>query len=103
MDLELIERAARRAGFDVRRFHARDLEVVQVRERGGQWRFYDPLHDDGDCFRLMVACDVPPQSGYTTIVSAGGVMERLGRHPSRLAATRLAVVRAAAKDFGEGV
>ncbi|AGW94616.1 hypothetical protein N234_31710 [Ralstonia pickettii DTP0602] len=99
MDLELIERAARRAGFEVRRFRARDLEVVQVLEPGGQWRFYDPLHDDADCFRLMVACDVPPLSGMTGLVCAGCASEKIAAHPTRLAAVRRAVVRAAARDF----
>ncbi|QEZ47198.1 hypothetical protein D2917_23910 [Cupriavidus oxalaticus] len=99
MDLDLIERAGRRAGLEVRRFRARDLVVVQVRGQGGQWRFYDPLHDDADCFRLMVACDVPPLSGMTGLVCAGCVSEEIAAHPTRLAAVRRAVVRAAARDF----
>jgi len=53
-DLALTEQAAHAAGFEVRRYHARDLEVIHVREPGSNWRHYDPLNDDGEAFRLMV-------------------------------------------------
>lgn len=78
-DLNLTERAARAAGFDVQRFRARDLVVIQIREPGGQWRQFDPLNDDAETFRLMVDCDVPPSRGTTAIIAAGGVVEQSWR------------------------
>ncbi|MDF3837139.1 hypothetical protein P3W85_29910 [Cupriavidus basilensis] len=98
-DLNLTERAARAAGFEVQRYRARDLEVVQVREPGGQWRQFDPLSDDAETFRLMVDCDVPPIPGTTAIIAAGGAVEMISNNPSRRAACRRAIVRAVAKDF----
>ncbi|KWR88794.1 hypothetical protein [Cupriavidus sp. IDO] len=55
LDLALTEQAARAAGFEVRRYRVRDLEVIHVREPGGSWRRYDPLNNDGEAFRLMVS------------------------------------------------
>ncbi len=101
-DLMLTERAARAAGFEVQRFRARDLEVIQIREPGGQWRQFDPLNDDAETFRLMVDCDVPPHPGMTSIIAAGGVVEQLANHSNRRAACRRAIVRAVAKDYREG-
>ncbi len=53
-DLELIEAAAQAAGYETQRYRVRELEVVYVREDGGEWEYFDPLQDDAHAFRLMV-------------------------------------------------
>ncbi|AOY90541.1 hypothetical protein BKK79_00890 [Cupriavidus sp. USMAA2-4] len=55
-DLDLIEAAGRAAGYEVRRYRVRELEVIHVREQGGTWRHFNPLADDGEAFRLAVRC-----------------------------------------------
>lgn len=57
-DLDLIEVAARAAGYEVRRYRVRELEVVHVREPGGEWRYFNPMEDDAEAFRLMVRAAV---------------------------------------------
>ena len=87
-DKELLERAARAAGYCQFDGHAR-----QMVESG-----WNPLEDDGDAFRLMVklrlACDVA-LSGVNVVGWHGvDTSEELGGDP--LSATRRAIVRAAA-------
>lgn len=53
-DLFLTQRAALAIGLETRRFRVRDWEVIHVRAPGGPWREFNPLHDNGHAFDLLV-------------------------------------------------
>lgn len=58
-DLDLIEAAGRAAGYETRRHEVRGLEAVHVREPGGsEWRYFNPLGDDAEAFRLSVRLEL---------------------------------------------
>ncbi|MGO4151402.1 hypothetical protein [Cupriavidus sp. YAF13] len=99
-DLNLIEAAARAAGYEVRRYRVREQEVVQVTVGDDLWAQYDPLHWHGDAFRLQIACGLTVKTGprYATAIAwpGGGaliIIEPVGDDPE--AATRLAITCAA--------
>jgi len=107
-DLDLTEKAARAAGFEVRRYRARDLVVIHVREQGGQWRQYGPLTDDGDALRLAVRLGlciffVDGQMAvgrwYSGAQGLDGASEKVAGKgdAGRAEAVRRAIVRAAAE------
>ena len=88
-DRELLEKAAKAAGYGV--------EVVSSREQDGTVSFYmkpdllwwNPLIDDGDAFRLAVKLDL-----WAEVIQDGYMWTGPGIDP--YAATRLAITRAAA-------
>lgn len=104
-DRELLELAARAAGIDIRRWFADTFECgYMVNGRG-----WNPLTDDGDALRLAVKLKLvvetnplPPQTWVCTKsaedIDQGdwcGVSEM--HHDDPYAATRRAIVRAAAE------
>lgn len=98
-DLDLIEAAARAAGYEVRRYRVRELEVVHVKV-DGQWAQFDSLRWDGDAFRLLADCKLSVRVGEAlvfAIACPGGealtCIEELDGNPA--AAVRLAITRAA--------
>ena len=99
-ELVQIEAAALAAGYDVRRYRVRWIEVVHVGV-GDQWALFDPKRHDGDAFRLQIDCRLTVMVGaQNVVVSAhpGGeaitIIEPLGDNEA--AAVRLAITRAAA-------
>jgi hypothetical protein len=99
-DLNLIEAAARAAGYEVRRYRVRELEVVHIGV-GDQWALFDPRRSDIDAFRLQVDCRLSVTVGekavaVTAFTGGDGALiltEEVGE--SRAAATRMAITRAA--------
>lgn len=100
-DKELLERAAKVAGYVVTASH-RDECCLLVRIDGARAVWWNPLIDDGDALRLAVKLDMEVNLNRVdeiTIVCFGyfacrKVKEEHG--PDPYAATRRAIVRAAA-------
>lgn len=106
-ELLLTERAAAAAGYEVRRFQARDLEVVQVREAGGPWRYFAPLDSDAEAFALQVRVCMSVDVGTDRHATAKTPIAPQMREPlpaghwrEAAAAARRAIVRAAALQQG---
>jgi len=97
-DLEMIESAARAAGYEVRRYRVRELEVVHVREPGGEWRYFDPLKHDADAFALAADLDLFSRPGYWHYLA----LVRLMGGVDKRANVRRAVVSAAAERACRG-
>jgi hypothetical protein len=99
-DRELLELAAKAAGLDVS-FDATQWDRFWVNGGGGFW---NPLTDDGDALRLAVKLSLH----ISVFVDAIGVgtpgagYDELKYEGDPLAATRRAIVRAAAALRGEG-
>lgn len=103
-DSELLEQASKAAGYDI------DFEspvngfyVNGYDENGDPSAWWNPLTDDGDALRLavklgMMLDDVTKgyMSGHIVAVSDGGTCYE-PREPDPYAATRRAIVRAAAE------
>lgn len=97
-DKELLELAAKAAGYEPKRY-SQDNSLVVINGCTDNCRF-NPLNDDGDALRLAVKLDIPisPESCNGTVWVCKGdiqVFEPLGSDP--YAATRRAIVRAAAE------
>jgi hypothetical protein len=101
-DRELLEAAAKAAGIEVRIYHdmvvERGTDCVCVDHRGFKW---NPLTDSGDAFELAVKLRLTVNCSYDEVALCGQeftqkevFLERNGEDP--LAATRRAIVRAAA-------
>lgn len=98
-DKELLELAARAAGYkikwlDMKGGYERFLSTPKL-----NGEFWNPLTDDGDALRLAVALRLLIDTDYNDCIAAGccqldEVLEPAG--VDRLAATRRAIVRAAA-------
>jgi hypothetical protein len=98
-DLDLIEAAGRAAGYEVRRYRVRELEVVQAMVNG-QWAQYDPLRWAGDAWRLQVDCLMAVEVGdafaFARVrVGAGSLMTQEPIGDDAGAAARRAITRAA--------
>lgn len=121
-DRELLDLAAKAAGAKWSDYSDKTPDHWRIKHADGVWRAWNPLTDDGDALRLMVALDLHP-----TLTSEGHIEcwsqhphdpeKYLGRgrcwfgegnrrmtdcpgaswEPDRLAATRRAIVRAAAE------
>ena len=97
-DRELLELAAKAAGIRINHWVYDDLDYSPaVLEAGGTWH---PLADDGDALRLAVKLRLSVEQWKTNEAvcynkSGDGVYEDYGNDP--LAATRRAIVRAAAE------
>lgn len=112
-DCELLELAAKAAGYDVR-FELdssgdyRPRVVSRIYIQGFLDREWDPIHDDGDALRLAVILDMSIEVNrvdeVVTVISGYSgehrAVEMLG--DCMFAATRLAIVRAAA-SIGEAI
>lgn len=96
-DKELLELAARAASYNVKAHE--DGTLYCDCRCAGYWGVWNPLTDDGDALRLAVALRLLIDTDYNDCVAAGccqldEVLEPIGN--DRLAATRRAIVRAAA-------
>jgi len=87
-DRELLEAAAKAAGIDWADGH----ESTGLRDQNG--RVWNPLTDDGDAFRLAVKCGID--------LELWGAFDSPWFQPDPYAATRRAIVRAAA-EIGKGL
>lgn len=99
-ELAQIESAALAAGYEVRRYRVREMEVVHIGV-GDQWALFDPRRHDGDAFRLQIDCHLTVATGpqRVTVSAYPGsyaitILEAVDDNP--VAATRLAITRAAA-------
>ena len=109
MDRELLELAAKAAKYDVYWGHRSHQLVWNGKDGGHEYPepvFWNPLTDDGDALRLAVKLNIDlrfyPDSEITepwveTAADGGNADEALS--PDPYAATRRAIVRAAA-DIG---
>ncbi len=89
-DRELLEAAARAAGFANYTMRGDSVFVETGAARGDAGYYWNPLTDDGDAFRLMVKC-LP----FYTVCYSREDYEACNQ--DGLAATRRAIVRAAAE------
>jgi hypothetical protein len=97
-DRELLELAAKAAGIEILAWTYSDYAVVS--DKGDTWT---PLTDDGDALRLAVKLNmrvvITGEVGITDVASGEGKWVYGGEHhyPDPCAATRRAIVRAAAE------
>jgi hypothetical protein len=74
--LEILEFAAKAAGWMTRRYSVRELTVVHVRENEtANWRMFDSLKSPLDAFELAAAAriDLMHASDYVTAYAGAGV------------------------------
>lgn len=98
-DREMLELAAQAGGVDIGAWHESANAFLLI---GATRTWWNPREDDGDAFRLEVACGLDMDrtvTGWLTVRSMQHDVfmpsTRLGDDPA--AATRLAIVRAAAE------
>ena len=96
-DRELLELAAKAAGYEV----ARESDTGRGFLLTGVQHVWNPLTDDGDALRLAVKLQLDVLQGSPTLVQVvnhqtGGYADEPAS-PDRSAATRRAIVRAAAE------
>lgn len=97
-DRELLELAAKAAGIDVRWYDSNCLRVSdKCNGFAGKW---NPLTDDGDALRLAVKVNLRVGLGEATGRSDNPTVCALASGPDPYAATRRAIVCAAA-DIGK--
>jgi hypothetical protein len=98
-DRELLEKAARAAGYKWRWYVAPVGQLFQIHD-GFLWNYWGPLTDDGDALRLAVKLGfiVDAQGMHTRIKEAfsGDNLSVEAHNGDPYAATRRAIVRAAA-------
>jgi hypothetical protein len=98
-DKELLELAAKAAGIEVEDDH---VWVNSKHGMGGSWEKWNPLTDDGDALRLAVKLgflvDISLQRNESESGGNGAKYQvELHRNSDPYAATRRAIVRAAAE------
>lgn len=101
-DQEMMELAALAAGYVVMRSR---IPGEMLKQKGADWYHWNPKDDDGDSRRLEVALGMqvdigkaPHESVYATITTAENhLVASMKLGPDPYAATRLAVLRAAAE------
>ena len=93
-DRELLEKAARAAGYKWRWYVAPVGQLFQIHD-GFLWNYWSPLTDDGDALRLAVRLNIPviPYDDETSTGTMGVVATNWS---SKEENTRRAIVRAAA-------
>jgi hypothetical protein len=105
-DRELMERAAKAAGARWSDFSDRTPDCYQIQHDDGIWREWNPLTDDGDALRLAVALRIdidfdeldPCVEAYRKVLGAASMFcASECAEPDPAAATRRAIVRAAAE------
>ena len=118
-DKELLELAAKAAGFELvlgkeyfigkDKVDCTDMPYINSKDIDDLDCYWNPLIDDGDALRLAVKLDMNVYSGYGSAVAEIpndaehdhiSSVEHYGK--DRFAATRLAIVRAAA-EIGKNV
>lgn len=96
-DKELLELAAKAAGFTDAEWAAEQASISTLQAGKGFKLFWNPLADDGDALRLSVKLHIDitqDPHGYHQVM-AGQMLEPLA--DDSYAATRRAIVRAAAE------
>jgi hypothetical protein len=103
-DRKMLELAAKAVGFTDAVWAAEQASICTVQAKKGFRPFWNPLTDDGDAFRLAVKLrleprfldlDHPAGPPRVTFHNVSGLVEPAGN--DLLAATRRAIVRAAAE------
>lgn len=102
-DRELLELAAKAAGYEWRWYGAPLGPLFQIKTHNGLWIFWNPLTDDGDALRLAVdlglVCGRYSNTYWACRDSDDKVFRESGERngiQNPYAATRRAIVRAAA-------
>ena len=98
-DRELLELAAKAAGIDApydEKWGGMLIPVYQHDEPYDGLEFWNPLTDDGDALRLAVKLDLQIGKGWAGILGVT-LMHVVEDESDPYAATRLAIVRAAAE------
>ena len=99
-DRRLLEKAAKAAGLQFSDGRQLNPRVYLVRAAGEEWRGWNPLTDDGDALRLAVRLQIDIDfvshhaPGHIVVFTDGNWSEFCD--PDPYAATRRAIVRAAA-------
>ena len=100
-DRELLELAAKAAGIDARWFEAWEGYFIHEPHRLPiSWKSWNPIRDDGDALRLAVKLEMELKVYDTSSHAASafsGFSVCASEKGSPLAATRRAIVRAAAE------
>lgn len=102
IDQEQLKLAAKAAGIYQEPVFYPNEGVISFGDKCTEW---DPLNDDGDAFRLAVKLRLLIQFTKSTIIicdSAGKQLYMFGLKDDPYAATRRAIVRAAA-EIGKGM
>ena len=99
-DRELLELAAKAAGIDgaYRVWYPGNEPIVTVSvgiQSGDGFSLWNPLVDDGDALRLAVKLNIIVHPGFA--YTPTGKLINYRDHANRIAATRRAIVRAAAE------
>lgn len=107
IDRELLELAAKAAGAKYSDYPDKTPNHLTIQHSDGAWRPWNPLTDDGDAMRLVLSLSfrlyIYSGGGDDYTVVAGDELRSKETHISeahqddRIAATRRAIVRAAAE------
>lgn len=100
-DKELLAKAAKAAGAEWSDYSDRTPDHLEIKHADGIWREWKPLDDDGDALRLAVNLRIGLEiTGVAIYADYAGrqLIEHVGMN--RHAATRRAIVRAAAEIAG---
>lgn len=102
-DRELLELAAKAAGVEVHPT-VEGKDCLAIIDPSGYWgnehRYWNPLTDDGDAVRLLVACSLDISFQEDGVYASGFDVQNhqlFEWHNDESAATRRAIVRAAAE------
>ena len=111
-DREMLELAAKAAGFNDAEWAAEQACISTLQQKRGFKFFWNPLTDDGDALRLAVklflfvdsAAGAPDSFGAELVRAGNEVVDKTEprTHDDPYAATRRAIVRAAA-EIGRSV
>lgn len=97
-DRELLELAAKAAGARMTDYSDKTPDHWEIVKPSGVWGYWNPLTDDGDALRLAVKLRMDLEIGITgcfACTETEGATEYYKDDP--YAATRIAIVRAAAE------
>lgn len=100
-DKELLELAAKAAGFNDATWAAEQASIATLEQKRGFKLFWNPLKDDGDALRLAVKCNLNVCIGYASVSAClqddGSFHQAVEIKDDSYAATRRAIVRAVAE------
>jgi hypothetical protein len=108
-DRELLEKAARAAGYGEVIYLSDDERYAVVCTPSGkkenEWRFWDPIDDNADAFRLMVdlQLEVAVHETISGVINGNLIGGSVHHDGDPHAATRRAIVLAAAAMVDTGV
>lgn len=100
-DKELLELAARAAGIGCYDPDHIGVYGIWVEDAGDEY-YWNPLTDDGDALRLAVKLLITVTFGANYVIVGGNQMPLVNNANDPYAATRRAIVRAAA-EIGKGM